>query len=117
MALRGRIAPVALLGFAALAPLAGCAAVPSLTFETDEGGTADAGDAARASDAPASPGDAGCPDLVPPGAVVCCGPIPCFGSFCNATNCAACAACAPTETCCPRNANSAQCLRAGTVCH
>ena len=73
--------------------------VPDVTFVTDEGGTADAppldpqlADGSKAADggakamadaAPEAASDApeasalGCPNVVPPGAITCCGTVPC----------------------------------------
>lgn len=95
--------------------LPGCAAVPSLTFEDNEGGGSDAGDAAQESDAVVS-SEAGCPTVAPAGAT-CCEAIPCYGSFCTAANCKACLSrCAAPDSCCSKTGN-VQCQAPGMVCH
>jgi hypothetical protein len=77
-----------------LSALCACEAVPSLTFESDEGGSDGAG----------TPGQ--CPDKVPQNAT-CCGngnTVPCYGNYCSGANCTTgCAMCAPPQICCSKN--------------
>jgi hypothetical protein len=97
----------------ALVATSRCEAVPSLTFEQGEGGGGDSGDAASSSDSPETDGEAGCPGEAPQNAT-CCGAVPCYGPYCNASNCAACAMCKATELCCSKTASNASCA---PVCH
>jgi hypothetical protein len=90
---------------AALVSLAGCEAVPSLTFEGQ------------------GPGDAGygmCPAAAPQNAT-CCGTgmlIACYGQYCTGTNCTTgCDKCAGTGmSCCGRSPTNANCVMDPSVC-
>ena len=77
-----------------------CEAVPSLTFEGDDGG-AESGQ---------------CPDKAPQNAT-CCGTVPCYGPYCSMANCATCMNCSAGESCCAKNANMPMCIGAKLICH
>lgn len=76
--------------------VAGCAAVPDVTYVADD----------AASDAF---GGNTCPSIVPSWATECCGPIACSGTACTAT-CADCQSkCSLADLCCPTTQNHAVC--------
>lgn len=89
----------ALALLALLVLLGACEAVPSLTFEGEDGGMA----------APGCPGN-------PPQGTKCCDTVICYGSFCTAANCATCMNCSAGETCCTKNATMPMCLSATMTC-
>ena len=82
----------------AAASIAGCEAVPSLTFEeADASVSAEAGDAGR-SDAVS---DASCGV----DATVCCGATPCYGALCSQQSCSLCD-CKPAYSCCTKTSGA-----------
>ncbi len=80
-----------------------CQAVPDVIF--DDGGVGDAIDESNT-----------CPNMVPPYASVCCGPIPCIGSNCEATCNDCMASCKLSDLCCPNAQNRAVCRTNATTC-
>lgn len=90
MRLRSRAAIGGACATALFVLLSACEAVPSLTFENDDGGGV--------------PGQ--CPTQAPQNAT-CCGAgnaVPCYGNYCSGTNCTTgCSACSPPQICCSKN--------------
>jgi hypothetical protein len=101
----------ALAALSVVVLVAGCEAVPSLSFE--DGGP-EAGDDATAADAgDAGSGEAGCPAVLPPGAALCCAATPCYGTTCTPNACFNCR-CKPGEICCLKG-NSLACGPSNTL--
>jgi hypothetical protein len=86
----------------------GCEPVPSLTFENASADADADADAEAGADADADAGDGGCPSAVPPGAALCCGPTPCYGTMCNPSNCFNCN-CTSHQICCFKANNTLGC--------
>lgn len=106
--------------------LAGCSSIPVIRFSGSDA-QVDAGDAETdgtmvdgASDANtmAEAGiEGGCPGTVPPGAIVCCGPIPCGNQYCSAMACTDCQTkCVVGALCCPNQGGKATCHLDASVC-
>ena len=99
--------------------LLACSSIPKIRFDgdaadadTDSSMAPDAADATG--DAPiivTDASDAGCPGTVPPGAVVCCGDIPCGNANCGVVACMDCQLkCAVGSLCCPKPNLTAVCI-------
>jgi hypothetical protein len=95
------------------AVLAGCEAVPTLTFESSDADV----DATTGDGGPVPPPDdaaVGCPDAAPQGSV-CCGSVACYGVCASA--CATCEAECDAASICCAHANNVVCRPPGAPCN
>jgi hypothetical protein len=119
----------AALVLSALLALAGCEAVPDLTFAdpdgaTHDGGTDGSGDAGDESDGASDAPICGTMDNQQPpvsGAVMCCGNIWCTGPSCG-MGCMACetdptCTTANNKVCCAKGGGNASCQAISQPCH
>jgi hypothetical protein len=84
--------------FAAAVAVAGCAAVPTLTFEASDAGWDT------------------CPDAAPPG-TICCGPVPCSGTGNCLAECPACSTECDAASLCCAHGNNVVCRAPGSSCN